>query len=251
MLTEQIQALTTILRSKDLQNYTGDAFWSLVEAVVTQDPFAALGTLRDIKELVFHMPTVLFWDKMERFLFGTFRDFEDQVKMAEKFSPDSNDYADFVKRQITLINQFEDDRKVDYFSNLTRALLLGYLEDTSLYFKLSKLLQQCTAEELQYIKDRCMNFSTPNNTAMISSLYQHGLIDRDESYGHTDYILSCFAIALKQHALNYGEDTDGVPLISSFDLVTPLSLPEAITADDIEQIMQGEMLVIDGGNSRI
>lgn len=44
-------------------------------------------------------------------MFGTFGDYAEQVKMAGKFSEDNKDYERFVKRQIHLINEIDDDKK--------------------------------------------------------------------------------------------------------------------------------------------
>ena len=47
---------------------------------------------------------------MQRYMFGAFRDYAEQVKMAGKFSEDNKDYERFVKRQIHLINEIDDDK---------------------------------------------------------------------------------------------------------------------------------------------
>lgn len=103
MLENQIKKLTAILTDEDLQNYSGECFWNLIQAVIAEDPFSGIAAGKNVKELVFHMPTVLFWDKMKRFLMGTFHDYQDQIKMAQKFNKDNKNYTGFVKRQIHLI----------------------------------------------------------------------------------------------------------------------------------------------------
>ena len=129
MLDNQITALKTILSDEDLQQYSGEGFWNLIQAVVLSDPFTGTLALNNIRELIFHIPTILFWDKMKRYLLGTFSCFEDQVRMAEKFNNDNNSYTAFVKKQIHLINEIDDDQKVDYFAALTRCFLLTQLEE--------------------------------------------------------------------------------------------------------------------------
>ena len=56
--------------------------------------------------------------KMQRHMFGTFRDYVEQVKMAGKFSEDNKGYEWFVKRQIHLINEIDDDKKLIILLNL-------------------------------------------------------------------------------------------------------------------------------------
>ena len=98
------------------------------------------------------MPTVIFWNKNKKdFLQGTYKDYEEQVKMASQFNNDNEKYAEFVKKQIYLIDKLEDDMKVDCFAILTRCLLLQEIE-ISLYFKLAQIINQCTPFELEYIR---------------------------------------------------------------------------------------------------
>ena len=51
-------------------------------------------------------------------MFGIFRDYAEQVKMAGKFSEDNKGYERFVKRQIHLINEIGDDKKLIILLNL-------------------------------------------------------------------------------------------------------------------------------------
>lgn len=240
MLKKQIEALTTILKNDDLQNYFGDGFWNLIQAVITGDPFSALAAGKDIKELIFHMPTVLFWDKMKRFLMGTFHSFEDQIKMAQKFNDDNKEYASFVKRQIHIINDLDDDLKINYFANLTRCFLTTDLDNT-LYFKLCKFLSACTSEELFFLKNCNLDYKS-ENSVIISSLFQYGLftpIEESET-DKTFYILSDFAKALKQNSLNFEDELHEKPSFISYEQLAPLNLPEEITTAEIDAIVNGE-----------
>lgn len=225
MLEKQIQELQIILRDKNLQEYAGDCFWNLIEAVISQDAFAGVSTIKNVKDLVFHMPTILFWDKMKRYLFGTFHDYDDQVKMAEKFNKDNKKYNEFVKRQIHLINEIDEDMKIDFFANLTRAFLLTTLEE-DLFFKLAKIILTCTLAELEYIK----NFETGrnvDNSAVVSSLYHYGLFVQADDEDEIKYTLSDYAIALKQNALNYDEGMKGEKRLTGYGDIASLAIGES------------------------
>ena len=63
MFEKQVTALTAILKDTDIQSYAGDGFWNIIKAVSLGDAGALLDSANDIKNLVFHAPTVLFWDK--------------------------------------------------------------------------------------------------------------------------------------------------------------------------------------------
>ena len=89
IIDNQIHNLATIMKSKELQEYSKKTIFDLMIAVVMKDNVAAIDAADDMKNLIFHTPTILFWDKMQRYLCGTFYNYEDQVKLAEKFTPAS------------------------------------------------------------------------------------------------------------------------------------------------------------------
>ena len=245
MFDKQVTALTAILKDKDIREYSGDAFWNIIKAVVLGDVGALLDATNDLKNILFHTPTVLFWDKMQRYLFGTFRDYSDQVRMSAKFSEDNSEYEAFVKKQIHLINEMNDDRKIDYFAMLTRCFLLTDMED-ALYYKLARFRNICTPEELEYIKSFDYDKKSEIN-AVISSLYQYGLFDQAEKeHGGVDYVLSGFAKALKDNSLNFDEGLHGRVRILSYEQIPPLNIAEPATWNDIDSIINNNDVVIDG-----
>ena len=248
MIEKQIAALTTILKDRDIHEYAGDAFLNIVKAVSLGDVGALLDSSVDIKNLLFHTPTILFWDKMQRYMFGTFRDYTEQVKMAGKFNEDNKDYEKFVKRQIYLINEINDDKKVDDFAQLTRCYLLTEMEN-ALYYKLAKFLVMCTPEELDYIASFGYE-ETTNLTVIVSSLYQYGLFEQQEKqHGGVDYVLSGFAKALKYNSLNFNEGISGRNRIVSYSQITPLSISEPMTWEDIDNVFSGNKIIINGNEA--
>lgn len=248
MFENQVTALTTILRDKDIHEYAGDAFWNIIKAVSLGDVGALIDSTTDIKNLLFHAPTVLFWDKMQRYMFGTFRDYGEQVQMAGKFNYDNGDYEKFVKKQIHLINEINDDKKVDYFAQLTRCYLLTEMEN-ALFYKLARFLTMCTPEELDYIASFDYD-ETTKLTAMVSSLYQYGLFDQQEKeHGGVNYILSGFAKALKHNSLNFDEGTGERERIVSYVQITPLGIAEPMTWEDLDNVLSKNQIVIDGNGA--
>lgn len=234
MLEKQINALTTILRDKDIRNYSGDLFYNIIKAVALGDVGALLDAAGDVKNIIFHTPTVLFWDKMQRYLFGTFKCFDDQVKMSEKFTKNNSCYESFVKKQINLVNEMNDDKKIDYFASLTRCFLLNEIEN-DLYYKLARFINMCTSDELDYIRDFDYNNRSKIN-AVISSLYQYGLFEQSESNDGTDYVLSGFAKALKNNCLNYDEGLNSRDRILSYDQIPPLNIAEPTSFKKIDEM---------------
>ena len=234
MLENQVNALVTILKDKDIQDYAGGAFWNLINAVLFKDKEAGVYGIANVKELIFNMPTALFWDKMERYLFGTFKCYNEQIKMAEKFNSDSAKYPEFVKKQIYLIDKIDDDLKIDYFADLTRCFLLTEM-NADLYYKLANFINICTVEELNYVK----NFEYEKKTkidVMIAALYQYGLFEQDNQ-NETRYGLSSFGMALKKDCLNFNDEIEGKDCVLSYEQMKPLNIAEAITPKEIDGIL--------------
>lgn len=236
MLEKQIVTLTTILKDKDIRNYSGGAFWQIIKAVGLGDVSALADAAYDIKNLIFQIPTVLFWDKMQRYLYGTFHDYSEQVKMSEKFTGDNAKYYEFVKKQMMLVDKIDDEKKIDHFAMLTRCFLLMEMDD-ALYFKLAHFINICTSEELEYI--RTFEYNKKSDIDIyISSLYQYGLFEQEEKEnGGTIYVLSGFGRALKSNSLNFEDEMIGERVLS-YNQITPLSIPESATWEDIDELMK-------------
>lgn len=84
MFENQITALTAILKNNDIQEYAGDAFGKIIQAVSLGDVNilnigqTAVEVGNDLRKILFHIPTVLFWEKMQRYMFGTFKIFKNK-----------------------------------------------------------------------------------------------------------------------------------------------------------------------------
>ena len=169
--------------------------------------------------------------------------------MSAKFTNDNSDYEAFVKKQIHLINEMNDDKKIDYFAMLTRCYLLFEMED-ALYYKLARFINICTPEELEYIKAFDFNRKSKLNV-IISSLYQYGLFDQiEKEHGGVDYELSSFAKALKSNSLNFSEELNGTTSILSYNQISPLKIAEPATWEDIESILNDEEVIINGNGHK-
>lgn len=234
MFDEQLNELAAIVKNNDLKEYAGDAFWNFIQAVVSKDPASGMSVAKDVKQIVFHMPTVIFWNKMERFLNKTYEKYDDQVKMASRFNGDNEKYVEFVKKQIYLIDKLDDEMKVDCFAMLTRCLLLQEME-ISLYFKLAQIINQCTPFELEYIREMGID-QKQKNSAMISSLYQYGLVEQNSNETEVYYLFSGFGKALKANCLNYGDDTK-CKVFKTYNEVSPLAISEPALRGDINTLI--------------
>lgn len=249
MFEKQVHALATIWKDTDIRSWSGDAVANLIKCVVLEDPEAGIATADDIKNIIVHTPTILYWDKMNRFMNGMFVDGETRVKLAEKFEDDHPKYIAFVKKQMHMINEFSDDAKIDYYARLTRCYLYTDLQD-GLYLKLAKFLSMCTPTELGFLEEASMD-SHFENSMMASSLYQYGLLMLGElDNGKSNYVLSDFGKALKQNSLNFDDGLRGQIRLDSYDVMTPASLPQLATNEDIERLFENQELLFDGGTAK-
>ncbi len=209
MLEHQIVKLANIIKDENMKRYAGDAFYNLIKAVIFHDVETSTDVVKDVKEILFHMPTVLFWDKMKRYIYGTFKSYDDQVKFAAKFEKDNTLYFDFVKKQISIINSIDEDEKIDFFSQLTRCFLLCEI-DRVLYFKLVYLLKNCTVDELEYLKKREMSEKSENNM-WVSVLSLQGIfVQQQDDNGNVVYVLSDIGKYLKMCSLNFDDGSKSI-----------------------------------------
>lgn len=251
MLFDNAKALSLWLRNHDIKEYAADELTSVIAAALTNDPASEVVAIRKTITDVAHLPTFIFWCKMEQFLRGTFHSFEDQVKMANKFDPTTDGYARFVAKLITVLDQIEDCEKVDFYANLSRAFLLECIKSETLFHKLAKFILICTYDELCFIRDCPYEYAEPNSV-MISALLQYGLFEQGETVdGKTRYKLSGFAKALKQSSLNFNPELHGMKRITGYEDIEPIETFEPISSQDILDIFNSsdEEIILNGGTA--
>ena len=241
-----VNSISAVVKSKELKNYRNESVENFAD-LFTGDILAPVKQGVATIKLVLSVPDILFWDKMQRFLTGTYEDFAEQIKMCQKFGDDDK-YQDFTKRQIQIINELNDDKKVDYFAKLTRSVLLELI-DIPLYFKLASLLSAATREELDYLKDN-INYSGSLNMIYLESLQRYGLAILQKTIPVNEEVDddSCFtplALCLDKYCLDMGNEQkykycDGMVKYEDIDVVkTKVEIPR-ISEDDIQQMFKGE-----------
>lgn len=237
MLKNQIQALGTIMKSPESHTVMRDGAFSLMKYVLLNDYGSGLDAAKAAATLVFHTPTMLYWDKMWRYMCGVYKEPADQTRMAAKFCDDYPKYEAFVKKQMNLISEFNDDQKIDYFACLTRSYLYAGLEE-NLYLKLARFLTECTPGELEFLANTRID-ARLDNTMMSASLYQYGLLMLEEQPDGTNkYVLSDFGKSLKQNSLNFDEGLSGQMRLYSYDVMSPAALPQYATSEDIDRMFE-------------
>lgn len=207
----------SVLNNKNIQDYGEEGIWNLIQAVFSGDVFSGITAGKNIKELVFHIPTAIFWGKMQRFLLGTYRNFKEQVEMAKRFNSDNKKYKEYVYMMIETVDKIDSMEKIDFFSNLVRNFLLEII-DSDLFYKLRQILLTCTQSELLFVKNNDPNKRFEYNM-MIFSLKSIGLTEQVNTENDTFYKFTDLARVLKTYAL-CGDDVSK-PAITYSELSAP------------------------------
>lgn len=228
------EKLSIIVKNEDIRNYAKDGVLSLIQAIFEGDFFEGLSAIKNSKDIIFNIPTILFWEKMQQFLLNTFDDFEEQVKMIAKFEETYGEYSDFVKTQMHIIDKINDDKKIKYYANLTRSLLLNNIPLT-LYYKLVQIMDSCTVDELEFIKTR--KLKRLDYDIRIFSLKILGLVEQDQEDDKVFFVFTSLATALINYAL--ADDLNNEPIHRYEDLVPPDPVSYA-TDDDINALFPDE-----------
>lgn len=204
-----------IIKNKNMQDYKDDAIWELIQYIFTGDVFSGISSIKNIKDMIFHAPTIIFWNKMQKFLLSTYRNFEEQVKMSSKFSKDNKKYQDFVLQMMETVDKLDDEIKVDYYSNITRSFFLELI-DEDLFYKFRQILMSCNISELKYIDSKNKN-SRFDYDIMTFSLKNYGLVDLKSDHDSNYYQLTQLALKLKEHALNSDDNVKQKTTISEIE----------------------------------
>lgn len=229
-------SITQILKDQDVQKTAKEDLTGLFVAAISGDPVSTAVAGKKVYDDARDLPALIFWDKVNRYFRGTFHSFEDQIKLASRFDKDSKNYERFVKKVILMIDQVEDDEKIDFYANLTTAFYLE-LVDADVFFKLAKFLLLLTYDELMFIRGCSEDFRS-ELTVMISSLYQFGLFDQVQIEGNeTRYVLSSFALSLKRNCLNFEEGVRGKERLGNYDELKPLMINRPATDAEVDQMI--------------
>ncbi|MBP3314005.1 MAG: hypothetical protein J6K84_05070 [Oscillospiraceae bacterium] len=176
MLEKITNGVAAIINDTNIKEISKKSVFDFVNMVVNKDPFALVESVDNTKKLLWQIPNAIFWDKMYRFMIGTYSDYECQIKMCEKFQTDNIKAREFIKKQIQIIEKFDFDSKVIWFSNLTRSFLLELINEQD-YFKLSFALRMIAAEDIEYMRS-LIDLRDVSENSILNLFYQHSLVTK-------------------------------------------------------------------------
>lgn len=113
-------------------------------------PFIA--PISDTVEAVRSVSDKLLFDKLYYVLSNQDSDFEDWLKLSEKFNEDSESYSKMVQQLIYYINAINEVDMLSAYSNLLRAYKLNLINKND-FFRLSFCLTKLLSEDAKYLSN--------------------------------------------------------------------------------------------------
>lgn len=124
-----------------------------------------------------------FWNKFTKFVSGIKSDPAFEAKFATKIA-NAEDRSEYARRIITILEKIEEEQKVDYIINATRALCWDQI-DRSLYFRICRAIENVYIDDLKFVFD---NYDVkeyfPEDIA-VAELTSHGLMRQEIIDGGT------------------------------------------------------------------
>ena len=203
-MNELTVRISEMIKSNDIQKLAKGSVFDFIKFTLSGDVFDGGTAIKNAKDLFVQIPAALFWAKMKEFLMGTFRDFEEQVRMSAKFNEDDPKFKEFVLQMIETVDKLDTERKVYFYSNLVRNYLLENIEDEAPFYTLRQLLMSCTISELQLI-NKCNLDKKFDYDLMTYSLSLCGLVSQVSKNERCCYEFTPLAKCLKMYVLTGDE----------------------------------------------
>lgn len=151
----------------------------------------------------------IFWNKFTKFVKGIKSDPTFEAKFAKKIA-NAEDRDEYAKRIITILEKIEEEQKVDYIINATRALCWEQI-NRSVYFRICRAIENVYIDDLKFILDNYDDkeqFAEDMTVAeltsqglMIQGIYDAGTLD--PNYVAKTHVFTELGKLVYDNALNY------------------------------------------------
>ena len=155
----------------------------------------------------------IFWNKFTKFVKGIKSDPSFEAKFATKIA-NAEDRAEYAKRIITILEKIEEEQKVDYIINATRALCWDQI-DRSVYFRICRTIENVYIDDLNFVLKNYDDKEHFPEDMTVAELTSHGLMRQeiydagtlDPNYVAKTHVFTELGKLVYDNALNY-ERTD-------------------------------------------
>jgi hypothetical protein len=151
----------------------------------------------------------IFWHKFTKFVKGIKSDPTFEAKFATKIA-NAEDRSEYAKRIITILEKIEEEQKVDYILNATRALCWDQI-DRSVYFRICRAIENVYIDDLNFVFDNYDDKEYFAEDMTVAELTSHGLMRQeindagtlDPNYVAQTHVFTELGKLVYDMALNY------------------------------------------------
>lgn len=175
--------------------------------------FPWVSSLKESKESIQSISDKVLFNKLAFVLSNQDSNFNEWLKISEKFNEDNKAYLKMVKKLIYYINAMNEEELLSAFSNLLRAYKDGLICKND-FFRLGFCLTKLLAEDAKYLVDNIKKEKIEENIYCISLsniglMYNksRGFSENDDDVEIEFYCFTQMGKMLDKYALNY-KNTD-------------------------------------------
>ena len=171
-----------------------------------------VGPISDSMGFVQSLSDKLLFDKLYYVLSRQDSDFEEWLKISEKFEEDSKDYNKMVRQLIYYINAINEADLLQAYANLLHAYKSGLICKSD-FFRLGFCLTKLLSEDAQYlsqnihrdkIEENLYCLSLSSNNLMYNMT--RGFSETEEDSGKEFYCFTEIGKMLDKYALSFGDE---------------------------------------------
>lgn len=171
--------------------------------------FPWVSSLKESKESIQSISDKVLFNKLAFVLSNQDSNFNEWLKISEKFNEDNKAYLKMVKKLIYYINAMNEEELLSAFSNLLRAYKDGLICKND-FFRLGFCLTKLLAEDAKYLVDNIKKEKIEENIYCISLsniglMYNksRGFSENDDDVEIEFYCFTQMGKMLDKYALNY------------------------------------------------
>lgn len=200
--------ITTLIKSDELNNEVKEIIGIFLEMIFEEAPIP-IKLISGTLNVVTTLREKLLLSKFRMFIEGVFINPTDRIKISELFDCEQ-DQLEYVQILIKTLDDVETQEKVTYLINLTRALLIGIIEDKNDYYRMFNCVRTVLEQDLKYLSSNIESDMLLNNVH-VDFLFQAGLMYKSYDSGTIGadvdhYSFTALAKMLNECALNFNED---------------------------------------------
>ena len=171
-----------------------------------------IAPISDTVEAVRSVSDKLLFDKLYYVLNNQDSDFEDWLKLSEKFDEDSVSYLKMVQQLIYYVNAINEVDMLSAYSNLLRAYKINLINKND-FFRLSFCLTKLLSEDAKYLSDNIHKQEIEENIYCLSLSANNLMYNRSRGFASDEsdaekefYCFTQMGKMLDKYALSFGDE---------------------------------------------